>query len=74
MEPNCIELKDFLYTRGKYFRVDEPYGVRRLSKLFEVPEEDVRRALRSCGFTLLIRIPISAYWLREEIIPGSRDG
>ena len=59
----------FLNTRGKYFRVSDPDGLRRLSKRFGLPEKDIQAALRASGFDLVLKIPIKAYWMRKEVLP-----
>ena len=59
----------FLNSRGKYFRVSDPNGLRRLSKRFGLPEKDIQAALRASGFDLVLKIPIKAYWMRKEVLP-----
>ncbi len=59
----------FLNSRGKYFRVSDPEGLRRLSKRFGLPEKDILVALRASGFDLVLNIPIKAYWMRKEVLP-----
>jgi hypothetical protein len=59
----------FLNSRGKYFRVSDPDGLRRLSKRFGLPEKDIIAALRASGFDLVLKIPIKAYWMRKEVLP-----
>ena len=59
----------FLNTRGKYFRVSDPDGLRRLSKRFGLPHKDIQAALRASGFDLVLKIPIKAYWMRKEVLP-----
>ena len=59
----------FLNSRGKYFRVSDPDGLRRLSKRFGLPEKDIQAALRASGFDLVLKIPIKAYWMRKEVLP-----
>lgn len=55
----------FLNSRGKYFRISDPDGLRRLSKRFGLPEKDIVEALRASGFDLVLKIPIKAYWMRK---------
>lgn len=59
----------FLNSRGKYFRVSDPDGLRLLSKRFGLPEKDIVAALRASGFDLVLKIPIKAYWMRKEVLP-----
>ena len=68
IEPNEAALIKFLYSRGKYFSVSDPDGLRRLSRSFALPEENVRNTLRAMGFILVLKIPVRAYWAREEIL------
>jgi hypothetical protein len=69
IRPEEAALIVFLNTRGKYFRVSDPDGLRRLSKRFGLPEKDILAALRASGFDLVLKIPIKAYWMRKEALP-----
>jgi len=69
IRPEEKALIQFLNSRGKYFRIADPEGLRRLSRRFAVPEEDVKNALRASGFDLMLRIPVRAYWMRREVMP-----
>ncbi len=69
--PNETALIKFLNSRGKYFSISDPDGLRRLSIQFGLPEEDVCRILRAKGFILSIRIPIRAHWARKEVLSKS---
>ncbi len=71
--PNEAALIKFLNSRGKYFNVSDPDGIRRLSRRFAITEEDVRKALQALGFVLVMRIPVRAYWVRKEILPEVSD-
>ncbi len=68
IRPKEAELIKFLNSRGKYFRVSDPDGLRRLSKRFGLPEKDILAALRASGFDLVLKIPIKAYWMRKEVL------
>lgn len=69
IKPGEAALIKFLNTRGKYFNVSDPDGIRRLSRRFGLPEDEVRKALSASGFALVLRIPVRAYWARKEILP-----
>lgn len=69
IRPEEAALIIFLNSRGKYFRVSDPVGLRRLSKRFGLPEKDIQAALRASGFDLVLKIPIKAYWMRKEVLP-----
>ena len=69
IKPEEAALIMFLNSRGKYFRVDDPDGLRRLSKRFGLLEMDIEAALRASGFDLVLKIPIKAYWMRKEVLP-----
>ncbi len=69
ISPEEEALIKFLNSRGKYFSVSDPNGLRRLSRRFSLSEKDVREALRASGFDLVLRIPIKAYWIRKEVLP-----
>ena len=69
IKPEEAALIMFLNSRGKYFRVSDPDGLRRLSKRFGLPEKDIQAALRASGFDLVLKIPIKAYWMRKEVLP-----
>jgi hypothetical protein len=74
IRPEEKALIQFINSRGKYFRVADPEGLRRLSRRFSVPEDDVKNALRASGFDLVLRIPVRAYWMRREVMPeGHRE-
>jgi hypothetical protein len=66
-------LIEFLKSRGKYFRVSDPDGVRRLSRRFGLGEEDVKEILTALGFVLVLKIPIRADWIREEVLPEKKE-
>lgn len=69
IRPEEAALITFLNSRGKYFRISDPDGLRRLSKRFGLPEKDIIAALRASGFDLVLKIPIKAYWMRKEVLP-----
>ncbi|VVB63289.1 Uncharacterised protein [uncultured archaeon] len=69
IKPEETELIMFLNSKGKYFRVSDPDGLRRLSKRFGLPEKDIQAALRASGFDFVLKIPIKAYWMRKEVLP-----
>lgn len=69
IRPEEAALIMFLNSRGKYFRVSDPDGLLRLSRRFCLPEKDIVTALRACGFDLVLKIPIKAYWMRKEVLP-----
>lgn len=69
IKPGEAALIKFLNTRGKYFRVSDPDGLGRLSRRFTITPEDVRKALISLGFVLVLKIPVRAYWVRKEVLP-----
>jgi hypothetical protein len=69
IRPEEAALIVFLNSRGKYFRVSDPNGLRRLSKRFGLLEKDIVAALRASGFDLVLKIPIKAYWMRREFLP-----
>ncbi len=69
IKPEEAELIKFLNSRGKYFSVPDPDGLRRLSRRFGLPEKDVLAALRASGFDLVLKIPVKAYWMRKEVLP-----
>ncbi len=73
IRPEKAALIKFLNSRGKYFSVSDPDGLRRLSKRFSLSEKDVRDALRASGFDLVLRIPIKAYWIRKEVLPETPE-
>ncbi len=51
----------------------DPDGIARLAGRFSLPEKDVREVLTVLHFVLVIRIPIRAYWIREEVLPAARE-
>lgn len=69
IRPEEAAVINFLNSRGKYFSVADPDGLRRLSRRFALPEDDVRNALRASGFDLMLKIPVRAYWIRKEVLP-----
>ncbi len=69
IKPEEAALIKFLNSRGKYFSVSDPDGLRRISRRFALSEEEVRKALRALDFTLMMRIPVRAYWVRKEVLP-----
>jgi hypothetical protein len=69
IRPEEAALIMFLNSRGKYFSVSDPDGLRRLSNRFGLPEKDVLAALRASGFGLVLKMPIKAYWMRKEVLP-----
>ncbi len=69
IRPEEAALIEFLNSRGKYFSVTDPNGLRRLSRRFSLPEDNVRSALHASGFDLVLRIPVRAYWMRKEVLP-----
>jgi hypothetical protein len=69
INPEEAALIRFLNSRGKYFSVSDPDGLRRISKRFGLSEKDVLAALRASGFDLVLKIPIKAYWMRKEVLP-----
>ena len=69
INPEEAALIRFLNSRGKYFSVSDPDGLRRISRHFGLPEKDVLAALRASGFDLVLKIPIKAYWMRKEVLP-----
>ncbi len=71
--PGEAALIEFLTTRGKYFRVSDPDGIKRLSRRFGLSDEDVREVLSALGFVLVLRIPIRADWIREEVLPEKKE-
>lgn len=69
IKPEEAALIKFLNSRGKYFSVSDPDGLKRLSGRFALSEEEVRKALRALDFTLVLRVPVRAYWVRKEVLP-----
>jgi hypothetical protein len=69
IRPEEEALIKFLNSRGKYFSISDPDGLRRLSRRFSLSEKDVQEALHASGFDLVLRIPIKAYWIRKEVLP-----
>jgi hypothetical protein len=53
--------------------VSDPDGIKRLSRRFGLSEEDVREILSALGFVLVLKIPIRADWIREEVLPGKKE-
>ena len=72
--PNIVALISYLNSRGKYFRVSDPDGVVRLARRFSLSEKDVKEVLTVLHFVLVIRIPVRAYWAREEVLPAAHEG
>jgi hypothetical protein len=72
--PNIQALIKYLNSRGKYFRVSDPDGVGRLARRFSLSEKEVKEVLRVLHFVLVVRIPVRAYWSREEVLPAAREG
>jgi hypothetical protein len=69
IRPNEEALIKFLNTRGKYFNVSDPGGIKRLSSRFALSEDDVRKALLALGFVFVVKIPTRAFWIRKEAMP-----
>jgi hypothetical protein len=69
IRPNEAALINFLNTRGKYFNVSDPGGIKLLSRRFALLEDDVRKALLALDFVLVVKIPTRAYWIRKEVVP-----
>jgi hypothetical protein len=68
IRPNEAALINFLNTRGKYFSVSDPGGIKRLSRRFALSEDDVRKALLALDFVFVVKIPTRAYWIRKEVV------
>lgn len=71
--PDIERLIEYLNTRGKYFRVSDPEGVGRLARRFSLSEKDVVEVLRVLHFVLVLKVPVRACWIREEVLPPARE-
>ncbi len=69
IKPEEAALIKFLNSRGKYFSVSDPDGLKRLARRFALSEEEVRKALQALDFALVLRVPVRAYWVRKEVLP-----
>jgi hypothetical protein len=53
--------------------VSDPDGIKRVARRFGLSEEGVREILSALGFVLVLKIPIRADWIREEVLPEKKE-
>ncbi len=53
--------------------MSDPDGVKRMSRRFGLSEENVREILSALGFILVLKIPVRADWVREEVLPEKKE-